>query len=118
MKVAAVTLVVAAAAVALALAAPWRHAAARDGEVSVTRSTLLPGRIDLMLENGSDAAARVAQVIVNDAYVDFHASRLALAPGQSETIILSYPWIDGEAYEIELLTSTGRSVDYEVEEAA
>jgi zinc transporter, ZIP family len=117
-KVAAVGLVaIAVAGVALALVAPWRHGSAQDDDVSVTRSTLRPGSIALVVKNGTDAVARVAQVILNDAFVDFHASRPALAPGAAETITLSYPWIHGEAYEIELMTSTGRTIGYEIEEA-
>jgi hypothetical protein len=42
----------------------------------------------------------------------------ALAPGDAETITVACPRIQGEAYDIELLTSTGRTVGYEVEEAA
>ncbi len=119
MKVAAVGLVViAVAGAALAFAAPWRHGGgAQSGDMSVTQSTLRPGSIALVVKNGSDAAARVAQVILNDAFVDFHASRLALAPGAAETITVSYPWIRGEAYDIELMTSTGRTVGYEIDEA-
>ena len=118
MKAAAVGLVaVVVAAVAVALAVPWRHGAAQEGDVSVTQATLRPGSIALVVENGSDAVARVAQVILNDAFVDFRSSRLALAPGAEETITVSYPWIHGESYEIELMTSTGRTVGYEIEDA-
>ena len=118
MKVAAVAVVtIAVAGVALAFAAPWRHGAAQEGDVSVTQSTLRPGSIALVVENGSDAVARVAQVILNDAFVDFRSSRLALAPGAEETITVSYPWIHGESYEIELMTSTGRTVGYDIEGA-
>jgi zinc transporter, ZIP family len=117
-KVGAVTVVViAVAGVALAFAAPWRHGGAQGGDMSVTQSTLRPGSIALVVKNGSDAVARVAQVILNDAFVDFRASRLALAPGAAETITVSYPWINGESYEIELMTSTGRTVGYEIDEA-
>jgi zinc transporter, ZIP family len=119
-KVAAVALgVIAVAGVTLAFAAPWHHGgAAQSGELSVTQSMLRPGTIALVLENGSEEVAQIAQVVLNDAYVDFRAPRVALAPGAAETITVSYPWILGEAYEIELLTSTGRSVDYAIEDAA
>jgi ZIP family zinc transporter len=118
-KVAAVAVVaIAVAGVALAFAAPWQNGAAQGGEdVRVTQSTLRPGSIALVVKNGSDAVARVAQVILNDAFVDFRASRLALAPGAEETITVSYPWIQGESYEIDLMTSTGRTVGYEIEDA-
>jgi archaellum component FlaF (FlaF/FlaG flagellin family) len=86
--------------------------------MEVTRATFDPGRISLVVFNGSEDAARVAQVILNDAFVDFRGSMAALDPGDAETITVAYPWIQGEAYDIELLTSTGRTVGYEVEKAA
>jgi ZIP family zinc transporter len=90
---------------------------AASGELGVEHSTLKPGRIVLVLVNGSDDPARVAQVILNDAFVDFRASTRVVQPGDTETITVAYPWIRGEAYDIELLTSTGRTVGYEIEEA-
>jgi zinc transporter, ZIP family len=89
----------------------------RDG-VEVTNASLRPGEIALVVENGSDDVARVAQVILNDAFVDFRAPRRVLPPDVSETIIVSYPWIAGEAYDIELLTSSGASADFEIEDAS
>jgi hypothetical protein len=91
---------------------------AAGGELGVEHATLTPGRIVLVLVNGSEDPARVAQVILNDAFVDFRASRPIVQPGDAERITVSYPWIQGEAYDIELLTSTGRTVGYEIEEAA
>ncbi len=104
--------------VSLALAAPWRNRNDAGDDMHVTQATLHPGRIALVVVNGGEDAQRVAQVILNDAFVDFRASRAALFPGDAETITVSYPWIPGEAYDIELLTSTGRTVGYEIEEAA
>jgi ZIP family zinc transporter len=114
----AAVLALAAAGVWLALARPWRDQSSAPGEMEVTRATFDPGRISLDVFNGSEEDARIAQVILNDAFVDFRASMAALAPGDAETITLAYPWVQGEAYDIELLTSTGRTVGYEVEEAA
>jgi zinc transporter, ZIP family len=110
-------LALAAAGVWLALATPWRDRSSAAGEMEVTRAAFAPGRISLVVFNGSGDATRVAQIILNDAFVDFRASTAALAPGDAETITVAYPWIEGEAYDIELLTSTGRTVGYEVEEA-
>jgi zinc transporter, ZIP family len=84
----------------------------------VTQSTLRPGQIALVVSNGGEEAAQIAQVILNDAFVGFRASRPGLAPGDAETITVTYPWIRGENYDIRLMTSTGRTVDYEIEEAA
>jgi hypothetical protein len=121
MKVAAVGLVavaVAVAGVALALVAPWRRDGAQGGDMRVTRSTLRPGSIALVVKNGTDAVARVAQVILNDAFVDFDASQASLDPGDAERISVAYHWIRGEAYDFELMTSSGGTVGYEIEEAA
>jgi zinc transporter, ZIP family len=84
-----------------------------DDEVKVTNATLEPGRIVLTLQSHADHVVSIAQAIVNDAYVDFDAG----SPGSAD-IAIDYPWIEGESYEIELLTSTGASVDFEIDDAA
>jgi zinc transporter, ZIP family len=90
---------------------------AEGSELGVTHATLMPGRIVLVLLNESQDPARVEQVILNDAFVDFRASRKDLSPGDTEAIVVLYPWIEGESYDLELLTSTGATVGYEIEEA-
>ena len=80
-----------------------------SAELSVERAKLSPGRIQLTLVNGSDEDAQVEQVILNDAFVDFRAG--------ANWITVLYPWVEGESYELELLTSTGATVEYEIEEA-
>ena len=83
----------------------------------VDRAILRPGQIVLVLVNGSDESARVAQAIVSDAYVDFRVSRRTLRPDDSGRITLSYPWVRGESYDVELLMSPTGAVQYEIEEA-
>jgi zinc transporter, ZIP family len=95
---------------------PW-DAAAGPAELRVERATLRPGAIVLVLANGSGEPARVAQVIVSDAYVNFTASRRTVRPDDVERITISYPWVPGESYDIELLLSSGDAVEYEVEDA-
>ena len=70
-----------------------------------------------MVVNGSEDPARIAQLILNDAFVDFRASQRTVQPGDAERITVSYPWVRGEAYDIELMTSTGATIGYEIEEA-
>jgi zinc transporter, ZIP family len=82
-------------------------------EVKVTHATLQPGRIVLTLQSHADHVVSIAQAIVNDAYVNFAAG----TPGTAD-IAIDYPWIEGESYEIELLTSTGASVDFEIDDAS
>ncbi len=110
-----VGLVVAAA--VIAYARPWHDAPPAAREVSVERATLRPGTIVLDVVNNSELTARVAQVILNDAFVDFDQSQRRLEPGSAERITVSYPWIGGEAYDVQLMTATGATVAYEIEEA-
>jgi len=103
---------------ALALAASGCGSGGSSDELEVTASTLRAGRIALVVRNSGEEAARIAQVIVNDAFVDFSASRARLPSGTTSTVTVPYHWIKGENYEIRLMLSTGRTVDYEVEDAS
>jgi hypothetical protein len=84
-----------------------------DDDVRVTHATLQPGRIVLTLQSHADHVVAIAQAIVNDSYANFEAG----TPGPAD-IAVDYPWIEGESYEIELLTSTGASVDFEIDDAS
>jgi hypothetical protein len=83
------------------------------GEVKVRRAALQPGRIVLTLESHSAETGAIAQAIVNDSYVNFTAG----SPDAAD-IAIDYPWIEGESYDIELLTSTGASVDFAIDDAS
>ena len=109
-------LCIVAGAAAVLVARPWHHAASGN-ELAVEQATLRPGTIALHLVNESKDTARVAQVIVNDAYVDFSATSRSLAPDDTGTVAVAYPWIEGESYEIELLLSTGGALTYAIEDA-
>ncbi|MGH3452393.1 MAG: hypothetical protein ACRDQW_17155, partial [Haloechinothrix sp.] len=80
---------------------------------------LRPGEIELAVRNDGPDPVEIAQVIVNDAYLPFSASdgerigRLG-----STTLSLPYDWIEGQAYEIAILTSTGATIDHEIPAAA
>ncbi|HEU4393080.1 MAG TPA: ZIP family metal transporter [Solirubrobacterales bacterium] len=88
-------------------------------EVAVERTVLHPGEIELTLRNDGPDPVEVAQVAVNDAYAPFVADggneigRLG-----STTLKISYPWIEGEAYEIFVLTSSGGTISAEIPVAA
>ena len=94
------------------LAAP-----AEEAGVVVENSFLRPGQIVLLARNDRAEPIRIAQVLVNDAFVDFHAQRLTVAPSGKTRVTVHYPWVEGESYEIGLLTVTGAIVEYEVEDA-
>ncbi len=94
---------------------PWHLVSPGGGsgqELAVEHATLQPGLIVLTLGNHSDNGAVISQAIVNDSYVDFHALN-----ARGTELAIDYPWIEGESYEIELLTPSGSSVDFEIEEA-
>jgi zinc transporter, ZIP family len=105
------------AAAVIAYARPWHDARATAHEVTVEQATLQPGAIVFRVVNNSEETARVAQVIVNDAFVDFQQSRPVLAPGEMQRITVSYPWVAGESYDVQLMTRTGATIAYEIEDA-
>jgi ZIP family zinc transporter len=112
-----VFVVVIAVASGLAFSRPWDSTDSGDGEAAVRQATLRPGEISLVLSNESEDPARVAQIILNDAFVDFHQTQSEVKPGGAERITISYPWISGENYDVRLMTASGATVEYEIEQA-
>ncbi|HEX7278481.1 MAG TPA: ZIP family metal transporter [Solirubrobacterales bacterium] len=88
-------------------------------EVAVERTVLRPGEIELTLRNDGPDPVEVAQVAVNDAYAPFAADGgREIGRLGSTTLSVSYPWIEGEAIEIFVLTSAGGTVAASVPVAA
>jgi ZIP family zinc transporter len=88
-------------------------------EVSVERTVLRPGEIELTLRNDGPDAVEVAQVAVNDAYAPFAAEGgREIGRLGSTTLEVAYPWIEGEAIEIFVLTSAGGTVEASIPVAA
>jgi ZIP family zinc transporter len=83
-------------------------------ELAVERTVLRPGAIELEVRNDGPDEVRVAQAAVNDAYVNFRTTAPDVDRLSSATITIDYPWVEGEAYEIFLLTSTGATVEHEI----
>ena len=99
---------------------PWSTPARTAGDaadVAVQRATLRPGQIVLAVRNDTDAVVRVAQIIVDDAYVDFEAQSEAIGARALTRFTIDYPWVKGEAYTIDLLMSSGAMVEYQVADA-
>ncbi|MDX6369617.1 MAG: zinc transporter, family [Gaiellaceae bacterium] len=101
----------------LAFERPWDSTAASAGVTAVRQATLRPGEILLVLSNRSEESARVAQIILNDAFVDFYQTEPEVKPGGTEQITISYPWISGESYDVRLMTSSGATVEYSIDDA-
>jgi zinc transporter ZupT len=75
---------------------------------------LEPGVIELTLRNDGPDPVTVAQALVNDAFVGFTGGERPIGRLASETIRLQQPWVEGEAYTVTLLTSTGATVEHEI----
>lgn len=86
-------------------------------EIGVERTVLDPGTIELKLRNDGPDPVTVAQVFVNDSFVDFTGGGEPLDRLRSETLRISYPWIEGQPYTISMLTSTGLVIEHVVDAA-
>ena len=86
-------------------------------ELVVEQTTLRPSEIELSLRNDGPDAVEVSQVAINDAYVDFSSTGQQVGRLDAETITIPYDWVEGEAYELFLLTSTGGTIEHEIEAA-
>ncbi len=86
-------------------------------ELSVERTVLRPGEIELRVVNDGPDAVRVRQVIVNDGYTGFTLSEDRIGRLGSATVHVRYPWVEGENYEVALLTATGGTIDHTIESA-
>jgi zinc transporter, ZIP family len=69
----------------------------------------------LSVRNGGPEPVRLSQVVVNDAIWDFEVKPSNTIPRLgSATVSVPYTWVEGEAYEIVLVSSTGTTFDAEV----
>ena len=87
-------------------------------ELAVERTVLEPGVIALTVRNDGPDAVTIAQAIVNDAFVEFTGAERPIGRLASDTVRLQQPWVEGEAYEVALLTSTGGTITHEIPAAA
>ena len=86
-------------------------------ELAVERAVLKPGEIELHVRNDGADPVRVRQVIVNDGYASFTQSDEEIGRLGGAEIDVEYPWIDGQSYEVMLLTSTGATIDHTIDAA-
>lgn len=83
-------------------------------EIAIEKTTLRPGVIELTVRNDGPDAVSIAQAQVNDAYVQFSGAEDPIGRLESEKVKLQAPWVEGEAYEVALLTSTGGTIVHEI----
>ena len=85
-------------------------------DLTVERTVLRPGQIELSVRNDGADAVTLSQVIVNDAYVNF-AGAGDIGRLQRDTVKIAYPWIEGEAYDVQLVTSAGGTIAHSIDVA-
>lgn len=93
----------------------------RGGEVppverlSIDRAQLGPARIVLSVLNDGPDPVTIAQVTVDDAYWAFSLSNGAVLKHLGRTVMtIPYPWVEGEAHLIKILTSTGTAFEHAI----
>jgi zinc transporter ZupT len=87
-------------------------------EVSVERTVLRPGEIELVVRNDGPDAVAISQVMVNDAFVGFEQTASEIGRLEGDRITVRYPWIEGEAYTVGLVTATGGTIEHAIDVAA
>jgi zinc transporter ZupT len=92
-------------------------------QLSVTRTVLKPGVIELHVVNGGPDPVMISQVVVDDAYWSF-----TMTPGGGESpntlnhlqraiVSVPYPWVEAEAHEVKLVSRNGVVFDAPIEVA-
>jgi ZIP family zinc transporter len=88
-----------------------------EEELAVERAVLNPGQIELHVRNDGADPVEVRQVIVNDGYAAFTQSEEKIGRLGGAEIDVQYPWIEGQSYELALLTATGATIDHSIDAA-
>lgn len=83
-------------------------------ELTVERAVLSPGLITLTVRGAGADPVRIAQVVVNDSFVDFQGGEQEIGRLETATLRIHHPWLDGQPYLISLLTSTGLAIEHEI----
>ncbi len=87
-------------------------------DVAVEDIRLTPGQISLTVRNQGPDPVSIAQVNVSDYYATFTQTDAELAPMEASTITVNYMWVDGDPYEIALVTSIGGKITTTIDAAA
>ena len=83
-------------------------------QLAVESTVLTPGTIELTVRNTGPDPVQVAQVFVNDAYVDATGATEPIGRLGTDTLRLDYPWQDGQPYLISLVTPSGAVIEHEI----
>jgi zinc transporter, ZIP family len=83
-------------------------------ELAVEHTELRPGVIELTVRNDGPDPVAIAQAQVNDAFVQFDGADEPIGRLATGTVRLHQPWVEGEAYEVALITSSGGTMTHEI----
>lgn len=86
--------------------------------VAVERTVLNEDAITLELRNDGPDPVTIAQVLVNEAYSGFEITDPTLGRLDTATLRIPYPWEEGLPLGIAMVTSTGVTIEHEIEAAA
>src|SRR3989344_5103372 len=87
--------------------------------IFIQRVVFSPDHISLEVFNDGPEPVTIAQVLVNDAYWQFEmAPSTTLEPLYHGKIDISYPWLEGDAEAIKLISRNGFVFEKEIEVAA
>jgi zinc transporter, ZIP family len=86
-------------------------------ELAVERTVMRPGEIELHVRNDGADPVRVKQAIVNDAFAAFSQTDREIGRLGAAEVTVEYPWIEGQAYEVTLLTDTGGTIAHSIDVA-
>jgi zinc transporter ZupT len=84
-------------------------------DLTIERTVMRPGQIDVVVRNSGPEDVTIAQVVVNDAVWNFGVEPATTIPRLGEaTIHLAYEWVQGEAYEVILFTTNAIAFPVEI----
>ena len=85
--------------------------------IAVERTVLTEGNIELHVRNDGPDEVTIAQVLVNDAYWNFTTDNDGIGRLENATIDVPYPWEEDLPLGIALVTSTGATIEHDIEVA-
>jgi ZIP family zinc transporter len=86
-------------------------------ELTLQRMILDDDGFELHIINSGPDPVTIAQVLVDEAYWRFDLEDTELDRLEDAVLRVPYPWVEGEAHEIVVITNTGATFPFEVEVA-
>ncbi|MDQ4064652.1 MAG: ZIP family metal transporter [Actinomycetota bacterium] len=86
--------------------------------IAVERTVLDPNEITMRIRNDGPDPVTIAQVLVDDAYWNHTIGDRELGRLEATTVTIPYPWDAGLPVNIAFVTSTGLTIEHDIEAAA